>query len=88
MKLQTLHSILSDKFSDRCGETLVKRGRYALQDSLSGHEIPDSITPFRSMRPGQRVHMTMVFYSDAETNNLCPRCKTPSESDSGREAQW
>lgn len=88
MKPQTLHSILVDRFSDQRGVTLVKRGRYSLQDSLSGQEISDSIAPFKTMRPGQRVHMAMVFYSDVEASNLCPRCKTQSESGSIQEVRW
>ena len=85
---QTVHSILNDRFSDRPGGSLVKKQRYVLQDDLSGRVFRWNNSPHFSIRPGQIINMSMVYYSDLDNDNICPRCGTVTVSSINSETEW
>ena len=87
-RYQTLHMILYDKFSKSPGHEMVKRRQYAVLDDLSGRELR-RILPFGSaVRPGQKINMSMIFYSHKEAESFCPRCKTVTAANKDEEVEW
>ncbi|TAQ88386.1 hypothetical protein B7494_g3320 [Chlorociboria aeruginascens] len=73
---ETVNSILCDQFQNRAGWNIVQNHRYLIQDHLTGSILRRDIPFNHAIRPGQKLLMTMVFYSKYETDNICPRCKT------------
>ncbi|OWY55261.1 hypothetical protein AALT_g6864 [Alternaria alternata] len=71
----TLHSILIDRFSNRPGYDLVRDRRYAIRDDVSGLDIRQHKPLTYVLRPGQKVNMCMVYFTDNNDTMTCPRCK-------------
>jgi hypothetical protein len=55
--------VLCDKFEDRPGYELVKRRQYVFQDGANARDLNVKIQFTAAVRPGQKVHMSMVLFS-------------------------
>ena len=73
--VQTLHSILIDRFSKQPGYDLVRDRRYAIRDDVSGLDICQNKPLTYVLRPGQKVNMCMVYFTGDKGSMTCPRCK-------------
>jgi hypothetical protein len=83
---QVVKQVLIDNFADRQGNHLVKSDRYILQDSVTGRDLDMNVPFHQAIRPGQKVVMTMVFFS--EKTNTCPRCATVTLSNNDQDINW
>jgi hypothetical protein len=88
LNLQTVDSILYDKFRDRPGREMVKNRRYIIQDRLTGTILRQDIPFIQATRPGQKLLMAMVFYSKPELENICPRCNVITVAGSSIDVEW
>jgi hypothetical protein len=80
--------ILYDKFSGRQGQSLVYKSRYVVQDAATGRDLSPRI-PFNvAVRPGQTLHMAMLFHTPSGTETTCPRCKGVVISSSEVDTEW
>jgi hypothetical protein len=86
--IQTLHSILIDRFSNRPGYDLVRDRRYAIRDDVSGLDIRQHKPLTYVLRPGQKINMCMVYFTDNNDTMTCPRCKKSTLRANNRAFTW
>lgn len=85
---KTLHRVLCDKFIDRPGYDLVRRGQYVFQDGASPRDLSPNIKLTAVVRPGQTVHMSMIIFSPRATDNSCPRCGVIARAGGETDVEW
>ncbi|KAK8062029.1 hypothetical protein PG994_008395 [Apiospora phragmitis] len=75
----TLHSMIKDQFKNRPGNDMVLLRDYVLQDPDTTRDLQPAFEFHRSVRPGQKLIMAMVFRGSAHNRlggcgNSCPKC--------------
>jgi hypothetical protein len=85
---QALRVVLYDQFSGRQGQSLVCKGRYVIQDAATGHDLSPRVPFNAAVRPGQTLHMAMLFHSPNQKETVCPRCKWVVISSSEMDTEW
>ncbi len=85
---QTLGVVLYDQFSGRQGQTLVRKGRYVVQDAATGRDLSPRVPFNTAVRPGQTLYMAMLFHPLNQTKTICPRCQRVVNSSSELDTEW
>jgi len=83
-----LNMILSQRFRNHKGYSKVLNGEFVIQDDTTGTEIEREFDWSMSLRPGQKVDMSVVFKERDTDINSCPRCKTKSQASLDDRIQW
>lgn len=82
-----LDMFITNHFETHPGSKKIKRGEYALEDSITGKELSRSCDWTHCFRPGLKVDMSVIFKEEFAGNN-CPRCHTLSRVSSDVRTQW
>jgi len=80
--------VLCDKFMDQPGYELVKRGQYIFQDGANARDLDVRMELTATVRPGQKINMTMILFTPRAEANICPRCSTITRAGSGTDVEW
>lgn len=79
---ETLILVLKNNFRNiGTGATKIEKGEFAVQDSVTKHDINLESAWEAVFRPGQKVAMSMVFNSAKATNMYCPTCREDNGDD-------
>lgn len=72
------------------GARRIKRGEFAIQDSITKRDVDFSLPWESCFCPGQRVDMSMVFNSTEASNRGCPKCHEDNDNDftEGQDVEW
>jgi hypothetical protein len=80
--------VLCDKFKHRPGYELVRRGQYIFQDGASARDLDVKIQLTATVRPGQKINMSMILFAPRTEANICPRCETVTIATAGADVDW
>jgi hypothetical protein len=83
-----LDTIIMKRFEKRSGYQKVIKREYAFEEDLTGRDISRDNELVISLRPGQKVDMSMIFSDRDGDSNRCPRCFTKSEASDETRTQW
>lgn len=88
--MQAFTAILKVNFKDTgIGPRMIEMGEFVIQESGSQLEIDLSKPWEMCFSPGQRVAMSMVFFTDfPHFENYCPRCDTLAQGSLEEEIEW
>ncbi len=80
--------ILSKRFEKHPGHRMIQRREYVIEEGSSGHEFTRASELVLSLRPGQKVDMSMVFPERNVARNNYPRCQTVVIGSTDIRFQW
>ena len=80
--------ILIKRFEKRPGHQKMLRREFAIEEGHSGRELSRSRNILFSLRPGEKIDMSMIFQDNTGKANHCPRCGADTAEASGLRIQW
>jgi hypothetical protein len=83
-----LDVILVKRFEKLPGHKKVLKGKYTIEDNITGKVLSNAQVLSMCLRPGQKVDMSMEFKGSDFDMNSCPRCRTASASPAEERTQW
>jgi hypothetical protein len=88
MSDQMLDTILLKRVEKLSWHQKILKREYVIEEGITGRDVSRENELIMSLRPGQKVDMSMIF-SDLDGNsNRCPRCFNKSEASSETRTQW
>jgi hypothetical protein len=80
--------IIAKRFENHAGYQKIQRGEYTIEDGITGRGIRRGCDLLMSLRPGQKIDMSVVFPAVDTKSNHCPRCQTKCVTSLAEKTQW
>lgn len=80
--------IIAKRFEKHPGHKKIQQREYAIEEGTTGRELSRATEWCMSLRPGQKVDMSVMFPENSALSNHCPHCHTRSASSSETRTQW
>ena len=85
---EALLAVLAINFEKFGAASKIRNREFVIEDSLSKKHINLNLDWDLCFLPGQQVEMSMLFEQQPTSYVTCPSCKTPCDSDGGKEIEW